>query len=107
MASAQKNTCASDARIASEAVDGNSVRSDRDLPSPENLLEEYKELRERLQRTTNALASAAHDLKTPLSILNGYVDLLRSEKLGPLSDRQREVLVRVESRHQSASSAAI
>jgi signal transduction histidine kinase len=56
------------------------------------LLQEYKELRERFQRTTNALGSAAHDLKTPLSILNGYVDLLQSEKLGPISDRQREVL---------------
>lgn len=68
------------------------VRDADDLPSPENLLEEYKALRERLQRTTNALGSAAHDLKTPLSILNGYIELLRSEKLGPVSERQREVL---------------
>jgi signal transduction histidine kinase len=63
-----------------------------DVPSPENLLNEYTALRERYQRTTNALASAAHDLKTPLAILNGYVELLQSEKLGPLSERQREVL---------------
>lgn len=63
-----------------------------DVPAPENLLAEYTELRERFQRTANALGSAAHDLKTPLSILNGYVELLQSEKLGPLSDRQREVL---------------
>jgi signal transduction histidine kinase len=63
-----------------------------DVPSPENLMQEYTELRERFQRTTNALASAAHDLKTPLSILNGYVELLQSEKLGPVSERQREVL---------------
>lgn len=68
------------------------MRPDGDVPSPENLLQEYKELRDRFQRTTNALASAAHDLKTPLSILNGYVELLHSEKLGPLSDRQRDVL---------------
>jgi signal transduction histidine kinase len=68
------------------------ARSDGDVPSPENLLQEYKELRDRFQRTTNALGSAAHDLKTPLSILNGYVELLGSEKLGPLSVRQREVL---------------
>ena len=68
------------------------ARSAGDLPSPENLLQEYKELRERFQRTTNALASAAHDLKTPLSILNGYVEVLHSEKLGSLNDRQREVL---------------
>jgi signal transduction histidine kinase len=91
MTSAQKNTCASDAAIATEPTPP-IVRTDADVPTPENLLQEYKELRERFQRTTNALASAAHDLKTPLSILNGYVELLHSEKLGPLSDRQREVL---------------
>jgi signal transduction histidine kinase len=49
-------------------------------------------MQERFQRTTNALGSAAHDLKTPLAILNGYVELLQSEKLGPLNLRQREVL---------------
>jgi signal transduction histidine kinase len=55
-------------------------------------LPEYSQLRERYLRTTNALASAAHDLKTPLAILNGYVELLQSEKLGTLNERQREVL---------------
>src|SRR5215467_12581138 len=55
-------------------------------------LQEFSQLRERYLRTTNALASAAHDLKTPLAILNGYVELLQSEKLGSLNDRQREVL---------------
>src|SRR6185312_2897561 len=54
--------------------------------------QEYLQLRERYLRTTNALASAAHDLKTPLAILNGYVELLQSEKLGSLNERQREVL---------------
>ena len=58
----------------------------------DELLHEYTQLRERSLRTTNALASAAHDLKTPLAILNGYVELLRSEKLGSLNDRQRDVL---------------
>ena len=92
MATAHKNTCVSDAGLPSQAVVGTAVRADGDVPSPDHLLQEYKDLRERYQRTTNALASAAHDLKTPLSILNGYVELLHSEKLGPLSDRQREVL---------------
>jgi signal transduction histidine kinase len=55
-------------------------------------LQEYSQLHERYLRTTNALASAAHDLKTPLAILNGYVELLQSEKLGDLNERQREVL---------------
>jgi len=56
------------------------------------LLQEYTQLRERFLRTTNALASATHDLKTPLAILNGYMELLASEKLGSLNERQREVL---------------
>src|ERR1700756_2415499 len=92
MASAHKNTCVSDARIAPETPSAVAMGADGDVPGPENLLQEYKELRERFQRTTNALASAAHDLKTPLSILNGYVEVLNSEKLGSLNDRQREVL---------------
>lgn len=53
---------------------------------------EYAQLHERFLRTTNALASATHDLKTPMAILNGYVELLQSEKLGSLNERQREVL---------------
>jgi signal transduction histidine kinase len=59
---------------------------------PADLLQNYRQLCERFQRTTNALASAAHDLKTPLAILNGYVELLQSEKLGPLNQRQKEVI---------------
>jgi signal transduction histidine kinase len=56
------------------------------------LLQEYTQLRERFQRCTNALASAAHDLKTPLSIVAGYIELLQSEKLGALNERQRDIL---------------
>lgn len=63
-----------------------------DSSCQKDLLQLYSQLQERFQRTTNALASAAHDLKTPLAILNGYIELLQSEKLGSLNDRQREVL---------------
>ncbi len=95
MATAHKNTCPPEGQPAVSAAEAPVSATGNlagDVPSPENLLSEYTALRERYQRTTNALASAAHDLKTPLSILNGYVELLQSEKLGPLSDRQREVL---------------
>jgi signal transduction histidine kinase len=75
------------------AVDRISGESGDDSASPDSReLQEYSQLRERFTRTTNALASAAHDLKTPLAILNGYVELLQSEKLGSLNERQREVL---------------
>jgi signal transduction histidine kinase len=92
MATAHKNTCVPEAMQAASAPSAEPNASSADVPSPENLLQEYTELRERFLRTTNALASATHDLKTPLAILNGYVELLQSEKLGPLSERQREVL---------------
>lgn len=91
MATAHKNTCAPEALLAASPETSPAADSS-DVPSPETLLQEYKDLRERFQRTTNALASATHDLKTPLAILNGYVELLQSEKLGPISERQREVL---------------
>jgi signal transduction histidine kinase len=60
--------------------------------SADDIARELEQLRDRFRRTTNALASAAHDLKTPLAILNGYIQLLQSQKLGPLNDRQREVM---------------
>jgi two-component system, NtrC family, sensor histidine kinase KinB len=40
----------------------------------------------------DALASAAHELKTPLAIMDGYLHLLLTQKLGPLNPRQMEVL---------------
>lgn len=66
--------------------------SSESAQSPSDLQREYEQLRDRFRRTTTALSSAAHDLKTPLAILNGYTELLQSEKLGPLNERQREVL---------------
>ena len=62
------------------------------LSATDESARELEQLRDRFRKTTNALASAAHDLKTPLSILNGYIELLQSQKLGPLNDRQREVM---------------
>ncbi|MGB9234304.1 MAG: HAMP domain-containing sensor histidine kinase [Terriglobales bacterium] len=59
---------------------------------PPETTRELEQLRDRFRKTTNALGSAAHDLKTPLAILNGYIELLQSQKLGPLNDRQREVM---------------
>jgi signal transduction histidine kinase len=90
MATVRKNMCVSEAgesqrpAVASASSEG--------IPSQADLPQAYAEMQERFQRTTNALGSAAHDLKTPLAILNGYVELLQSEKLGPLNVRQREVL---------------
>src|ERR1700680_2152361 len=95
MTTAHKNTCVSETLAANPGQDASlspATRPDVGLPGSDNLVQEYAELQQRFQRTTNALASAAHDLKTPLAILNGYIELLQSEKLGPLSERQQEVM---------------
>lgn len=65
------------------------------VPTPDEyrrLLEAYGRLEEENRRRTVALATAAHELKTPLAIMAGYMELLLNGKLGELSDRQRQVL---------------
>lgn len=42
-----------------------------------------------------ALATAAHELKTPLGVIDGYLHLLLAEKLGPLTNKQVEVLTEI------------
>lgn len=44
----------------------------------------------------DALASAAHELKTPLAIMGGYLHLLLTQKLGPLTPQQLEVLTEMQ-----------
>ena len=57
-----------------------------------NLLAAYLRLQEVNRQKTVFLASAAHELKTPLAVMKGYYDLLLSGSLGKLSDKQREIL---------------
>src|SRR5262245_26090623 len=45
-------------------------------------------LREEFQRRTVALASAVHELRTPLAIMDGYLELLFTGKAGNLNERQ-------------------
>jgi phosphoserine phosphatase RsbU/P len=48
-----------------------------------------------------ALATLAHDIRTPLGAIDGYCMILEEEILGPVNDRQRETLgrVRMSGRH--------
>ncbi len=42
------------------------------------------------------LVSAAHEFKTPLVVMLGYTDLLRSGHLGAINDRQKQVLTEIQ-----------
>ncbi len=59
---------------------------------PEQLLRSFQQLQEEYNRCAKALASAAHDLRTPLAVINGYIELLLTAKLGPLTTKQQSVL---------------
>ena len=57
-----------------------------------NLLAAYLKLQEVNRQKTVFLASAAHELKTPLAVIKGYYDLLLTGSLGRLTDKQRDIL---------------
>src|SRR6202022_1200153 len=57
-----------------------------------NLLAAYLRLQEVNRQKTVFLASAAHELKTPLAVIKGYYDLLLTGSLGRLTDKQQDIL---------------
>src|SRR6516162_1449607 len=57
-----------------------------------NLLAAYLKLQEVNRQKTVFLASAAHELKTPLAVIKGYYDLLQAGSLGRLTEKQRDIL---------------
>jgi signal transduction histidine kinase len=57
-----------------------------------NLLAAYLKLQEVNRQKKVFLASAAHELKTPLAVIKGYYDLMLTGSLGRLTDKQRDIL---------------
>ena len=47
-----------------------------------------------VQDKTNFLAMTSHELRTPLAALQGYLELLRAKKVGPLDGLQADVVER-------------
>ena len=82
-----------------EPVDGNGVPQptvqellqEREI-TYRNLLAAYLKLQEVNRQKTVFLASAAHELKTPLAVIKGYYDLLLAGSLGRLTEKQRDIL---------------
>jgi len=66
--------------------------SDIETLPARDLTRAYDELRVKYQKASTALATAAHDLRTPLAVIAGYIELLINEKLGPVNEKQHTVL---------------
>ncbi|HEV2418135.1 MAG TPA: HAMP domain-containing sensor histidine kinase [Terriglobia bacterium] len=56
------------------------------------LLSGFQELQEENRRRTVALGTAAHQLKTPLAIISGYIELMLTKKPGAINERQEQIL---------------
>lgn len=70
------------------------IREADSLFSRDDMTPDVKEI---LFRKTMGISAAAHELKTPLSILSGYTRLLLDGTLGELNEQQRQVLGEMES----------
>ncbi len=71
------------------------LRDDRDQIF-ERLIEANLKLQEYDQNRTNFLTRVVHDFRAPLTALSGYCGLLLSDSLGPLNDKQKEVIGRMQ-----------
>ncbi|MGH9351847.1 MAG: sensor histidine kinase [Terriglobia bacterium] len=57
-----------------------------------DLLNGFQQLQEENSRRTVALGTAAHQLKTPLAIISGYIELMLTKKPGAINERQQQIL---------------
>jgi signal transduction histidine kinase len=60
------------------------------------LLLAYAQLQDLNQQKNNFLASATHELRTPVTVMKGYHRILLDGRLGELAPQQREVLLESE-----------
>lgn len=56
----------------------------------------FEELQQASRVKADFVASMSHELRTPLNVIFGYHELLANEDFGPLSDAQREVILRLQ-----------
>ena len=94
------NAAQDQAARAQRELDGSLERqkeaiTEKDLTYRELLLA-YAQLQELNQQKNNFLASATHELRTPVTVMKGYHRILLDGRLGELAPQQREVLLESE-----------
>lgn len=41
------------------------------------------------------MGMAAHEMRTPMTIMRGYADMLRTEQCGPLTEQQKVMIAKI------------
>jgi two-component system sensor histidine kinase ResE len=67
-----------------------------DPPSGPSAPSVEEQLKAEVYQRTLLLASAAHELKTPLAVIAGYADFLLGDNAGPLNQQQKDVLTEMQ-----------
>lgn len=83
------------AQLNRHAHHANGLNSDRQALM-EYILGTHQRLQEYDHNRTSFLARALHDLRAPLTALQGYCGLLAGGQLGPLAPEQRELITRMQ-----------
>ncbi len=92
-------------RHATAAVAGGRFEADPSLPYDKkdevgDLARSFRSMTERLAELNRLRAEfismATHDLRTPVSVITGYAQLMEEGIFGPVTDRQREALISIQ-----------
>jgi two-component system phosphate regulon sensor histidine kinase PhoR len=76
------------ARQAAIAIDNANLYQDLQIHAAQ-LERAYHELKELEERKTQFVQNVSHELRSPFTVIKGYLEMLLEEEVGTLSDRQR------------------
>ena len=78
--------------LTSQWEDGNSKPEAAETVQPDDLLNEVLRLRRKQRHSISGLGTTVHHMKSSLSVIEGYLQLLTSGRPGTLTDLQRDCL---------------